>query len=118
MADLLQKLHEEIAKVARGAKCDEATAGLLSAGSEKIAKKVVEESAKVSLAYVQGNTDDVVRETADLFYNLLVLLVERGIPLEDIWREMSSREEVLGIAGKVPKEFQDDVAQQLIDADD
>lgn len=36
MTDPLQKLHNEIAKIARGAKLNEATEGLPSAGSEKI----------------------------------------------------------------------------------
>lgn len=48
----------------------DATSGLLNSGREKIAKKVVEESAEVSLAHVQINTDDVIRKTAELLYNL------------------------------------------------
>jgi phosphoribosyl-ATP pyrophosphohydrolase len=45
----------------------------------------------------------VVRESADLLYNLTVLWVSAGIQPEDVWREMERREHLLGIAEKLPK---------------
>ncbi|GAB4240543.1 MAG: hypothetical protein Kow0032_28230 [Methyloligellaceae bacterium] len=103
MASELETLYEQVSKVRSGAAADEKTAALFEAGREKIAKKVVEESAEVSLAYIQGNDEDLVSETADLFYNLVVLLADRGIPLSRVWEEMSMRRDALGIAGKLPK---------------
>jgi phosphoribosyl-ATP pyrophosphohydrolase len=45
----------------------------------------------------------VVRESADLLYNLTVLWAAAGVKPEDVWREMERREEMLGIAEKLPK---------------
>jgi len=45
----------------------------------------------------------VVRESADLLYNLTVLWASAGVRPEDVWREMERREHMLGIAEKLPK---------------
>jgi phosphoribosyl-ATP pyrophosphohydrolase len=45
----------------------------------------------------------VVRESADLLYNLTVLWASAGVRPEDVWREMERRERLLGIAEKLPK---------------
>jgi phosphoribosyl-ATP pyrophosphohydrolase len=52
---------------------------------------------------VQGNREAVIRETADLMYNLVVVLAEAGIAPDEIWREMDRREQMYGIAEKLPK---------------
>jgi phosphoribosyl-ATP pyrophosphohydrolase len=52
---------------------------------------------------VNGNTPAVVRESADLLYNLTVLWAAAGVRPEDVWREMERREHLLGIAEKLPK---------------
>ena len=50
-----------------------------------------------------GKSDAVVRESADLLYNLTVLWASAGVRPEDVWREMERREHLLGIAEKLPK---------------
>jgi phosphoribosyl-ATP pyrophosphohydrolase len=45
----------------------------------------------------------VVRESADLLYNLTVLWASAGVRPDDVWREMERREHMLGIAEKLPK---------------
>jgi phosphoribosyl-ATP pyrophosphohydrolase len=45
----------------------------------------------------------VVRESADLLYNLVVLWVHADVRPEDVWAEMRRRETMFGIAEKVPK---------------
>jgi phosphoribosyl-ATP pyrophosphohydrolase len=52
---------------------------------------------------VNGKTDAVIRESADLLYNLSVLWASSGVRPEDVWREMERREHMLGIAEKLPK---------------
>ena len=52
---------------------------------------------------VNGKTDAVVRESADLIYNLSVLWASAGVRPEDVWHEMERREHLLGIAEKLPK---------------
>jgi phosphoribosyl-ATP pyrophosphohydrolase len=53
---------------------------------------------------MNGNRDAVVRESADLLYNLVVLWVATGIHPQDVWKEMDRRERMFGIAEKILKE--------------
>jgi phosphoribosyl-ATP pyrophosphohydrolase len=75
----------------------------LRAGPSKISKKVAEEAVEVALAAMAGDRKEVIRESADLLYNLVVLWVEAGVPPKEIWAEMERREKLLGIAEKLPK---------------
>ena len=52
---------------------------------------------------ISGKPDAVVRESADLLYNLTVLWASAGVKPDDVWREMERRERLLGIAEKLPK---------------
>ncbi|MDQ3134454.1 MAG: phosphoribosyl-ATP diphosphatase, partial [Acidobacteriota bacterium] len=61
-------------------------------GLDKILKKVGEESAETIIAAKNGDAQSLVAETGDLLYHLLVLLVEQGVTLEQIGRELSRRE--------------------------
>jgi phosphoribosyl-ATP pyrophosphohydrolase len=79
------------------------TARLFQRGPAKMAKKLAEEAIEVAIDAVSDNTDAVIRESADLLYNLTVLWASAGIRPEDVWREMDRREHLLGIAEKLPK---------------
>jgi phosphoribosyl-ATP pyrophosphohydrolase len=79
------------------------TARLFRRGPSKMAKKLAEEAIEVSIDAVAGDAQAVVRESADLIYNLTVLWAEIGVRPEDVWREMDRRELLLGIAEKLPK---------------
>jgi len=79
------------------------TAKLFAGGRIKIAKKLVEEAAEVSLECVANNRDEVVQESVDMLYNWVVLLTEMGIRPSEIWHEMTYREQHLGMAEKLPK---------------
>jgi phosphoribosyl-ATP pyrophosphohydrolase len=79
------------------------TARLFQRGPSKMAKKLAEEAVEVVIDAVAGKPDAVVRESADLLYNLTVLWAACGITPDDVWREMERREDMLGIAEKLPK---------------
>jgi phosphoribosyl-ATP pyrophosphohydrolase len=79
------------------------TARLFQRGPAKMAKKLAEEAIEVVIDSVSGDTQAVVRESADLLYNLTVLWASAGVRPEDIWLEMERRELLLGIAEKMPK---------------
>ena len=57
-----------------------------------MAKKLAEEAIEVVIDAVNGKTEAVVRESADLLYNLTVLWAAAGVKPEDVWREMARRE--------------------------
>jgi phosphoribosyl-ATP pyrophosphohydrolase len=52
---------------------------------------------------VRHRSRSVVRESADLLYHLIVLWHECGITPDEVWAEMRSRADRLGIAEKLPK---------------
>jgi len=68
-----------------------------------MAKKLTEEAIEVAIDAVNRKSDAVIRESADLLYNLTVLWVGAGVSPKDVWHEMDRRERMLGIAEKLPK---------------
>ena len=58
---------------------------------DKILKKVGEESTEVIIAGKAEDKKETVYEIADLAYHLMVLMVQMGISVEDVHRELASR---------------------------
>ena len=79
------------------------TARLFQRGPAKMAKKLAEEAIEVVIDAVNRKPDAVVRESADLLYNLTVLWASAGVSPAQVWAEMDRREDMLGIAEKLPK---------------
>jgi phosphoribosyl-ATP pyrophosphohydrolase len=79
------------------------TAKLLRAGNGQIAKKLAEEAVEVALDAVRNDRAAVIAESADLLYHLVVLWAALGVWPVEVWEEMERREDILGIAGKMPK---------------
>ena len=67
------------------------TTYLFEKGLDKILKKVGEESTEVIIAGKADDKAETIYEIADLTYHLLVLMIQMGISLEDIHRELASR---------------------------
>ncbi|MBL37032.1 MAG: bifunctional phosphoribosyl-AMP cyclohydrolase/phosphoribosyl-ATP diphosphatase [Xanthomonadales bacterium] len=67
------------------------TARLLSEGVKRCAQKVGEEGVEVALAAVAGDHDELVEESADLLYHLLVTLAASDVSLEEVCRTLESR---------------------------
>ena len=103
MSDLLERLYLAVIAAKDLDPATSRTARLFQRGPAKMAKKLAEEAIEVVIDAVNGNTDAVVRESADLLYNLTVLWASAGVQPEDVWREMERREHMLGIAEKLPK---------------
>ena len=71
------------------------TNDLFEKGLDKILKKVGEEATEVVIAAKNEDPRELVYETADVLYHLLVLLVEKGVSYEAILEELASREGVI-----------------------
>ena len=67
------------------------TTYLFEKGLDKILKKVGEESTEVIIAAKDRDKQNTIYEIADLTYHVMVLMIEAGISLEDIHRELASR---------------------------
>ena len=103
MADSITRLFQAVQACRHDDPSTSRTARLLRSGRNKMAKKLAEEAVEVVIDAMHGDRDAVVKESADLLYNLVVLWVSSGIRPEDVWREMDRRENMLGIAEKLPK---------------
>ncbi|MDQ6422763.1 bifunctional phosphoribosyl-AMP cyclohydrolase/phosphoribosyl-ATP diphosphatase HisIE [Paenibacillus sp. LHD-117] len=67
------------------------TTYLFDKGVDKILKKVGEESAEVIIAAKNQDNDELRSEASDLLFHLMVLLRDRGLPLDDIMSELKGR---------------------------
>jgi phosphoribosyl-ATP pyrophosphohydrolase len=105
MNDSVARLYDAVIAVRGTDPTKSRTARLLRAGGDKMAKKLAEEAVEVVIDAMRGQPDAVVRESADLLYNLVVLWVHAGVHPDDVWAEMSRREQMFGIAEKVPKDL-------------
>ena len=64
------------------------TVELVRAGVHAIGKKIVEEAAEVWMAAEHESTDRTAEEISQLLYHLQVLMVERGIALDDVYAHL------------------------------
>ena len=103
MADSVNRLYEQVIAAKDADPSVSRTARLFRAGRSKMAKKLAEEAVEVVIDAMNGSRDAVVRESADLLYNLVVLWVAAGVQPKEVWKEMERRERLFGIAEKLPK---------------
>jgi phosphoribosyl-ATP pyrophosphohydrolase len=103
MSDSLDRLYQAVLAAKDLDPALSRTARLFQRGPAKMAKKLAEEAIEVVIDAVNGDRDAVVRESADLLYNLTVLWASAGVHPDDVWAEMKRREILLGIAEKLPK---------------
>ncbi|NPA13063.1 MAG: bifunctional phosphoribosyl-AMP cyclohydrolase/phosphoribosyl-ATP diphosphatase HisIE [Aquificae bacterium] len=66
-------------------------AKLFERGSDKIIQKVGEEAIETVIALKNNDRDEIVYETADLLFHLIVALVDRGVKIEEIQEELLRR---------------------------
>lgn len=114
MSDSLDRLYQAVLAARAADPASSRTARLLHAGRSKMAKKLAEEAVEVVIDAMNGDSDAVVRESADLLYNLVVLWVASDVHPSDVWTEMERRERLLGIAEKLPKERADTTLRRKV----
>jgi phosphoribosyl-ATP pyrophosphohydrolase len=103
MSDSIARLYRAVLAAKTADPTTSRTARLLRSGRSKMAKKLAEEAVEVVIDAMHGHTDAVIRESADLIYNLVVIWVASGVRPDEVWSEMERRERLLGIAEKLPK---------------
>jgi phosphoribosyl-ATP pyrophosphohydrolase len=104
MTDSVDRLYQAVLVARGGDPATSRTARLLHAGVAKMAKKLAEEAVEVVIDAMNGDRDAVIRESADLLYNLVVLWSASGVQPKDVWQEMDRRERLFGIAEKMLKD--------------
>src|ERR1700755_1793738 len=103
MSDSLERLYRAVIAAKDLDPATSRTARLFQRGPAKMAKKLAEEAIEVVIDAVNGDPEAVVRESADLLYNLSVLWAAAGVKPQDVWDEMNRRERAQWIAEKLPK---------------
>ena len=78
-------------------------ARLFARGNNKIIQKVGEEAVELVLASAQGNKQEMIAETTDLLFHIMILLVAHDITLDDIATEFTRREGVSGVEEKASR---------------
>lgn len=103
MADLLDTLEQTIRDRRLGDPATSYVAKLTARGRAKIAQKLGEEATEAVIAAIQDDRAEIVKESADLIFHLLVLLADMGLSLDDVRAELARREGVSGIAEKAAR---------------
>ena len=67
------------------------TTYLFEKGIDKILKKVGEECTEVIIASKDNDKKETIYEIADLYYHVMVMMVEMGIDVDDVLKELASR---------------------------
>jgi phosphoribosyl-ATP pyrophosphohydrolase len=99
-AEILDRLEAVIASRKGGDTDKSYVAKLFAKGRKKIAQKVGEEGVEAALAAVMDDKQEVVAESADLLFHLMVLWADMGISPDDIFEELARREGISGIDEK------------------
>ncbi|MBK7355226.1 phosphoribosyl-ATP diphosphatase [Propionivibrio sp.] len=98
--DILYRLSETLA-TRRHADPDKSyTAQLFAGGPDAVLKKIGEESAELIIAAKDGKRLNIVRESTDLIFHVLVLLASFDMSIEDVAQEFRRREGISGIDEK------------------
>ena len=79
------------------------SARLLARGTAKVAQKLGEEAVECVIEAALGHRAEIVLESADVLYHLLVVWVDAGIRPEEVWAELRRREGISGIAEKAAR---------------
>ena len=99
----LEELEARIAIRAAASPEESYTAKLIARGMNKAAQKVGEEATEAVIAAVTGDRAELVKESADLLYHLLVVLKAADIPLGDVMAELDARTAQSGLAEKASR---------------
>ncbi len=103
MSNSLDSLYDAICAARNGDASQSRTAKLFREGMPKMVKKLCEEAVEVGIDALQGKRHETILESADLIYQLYVVLAEMGIKPSEVTDEIARREQLYGIAEKLPK---------------
>jgi len=104
MNDTLDRLAE-ILEARKGANAEDSyVASLYAKGIDKILKKVGEEATEVVIAAKQGDKEQIIYETADLWFHTLIMLAHADLGPQDILNELDRR---FGTSGHEEKAARD-----------
>lgn len=100
MSDILQQLAE-VLEQRKGADPDSSyVAGLYGKGLDAILKKIGEEATETVMAAKDGDPQQIIYETADLWFHTLVMLAQQGLGPDQVLDELARRFGLSGLEEK------------------
>ena len=99
----IEALDMRLAVRAKASPDQSYTASLLHKGTAKCAQKLGEEAVETVIAAMSGDRDELVKESADLIYHLLVLLRAENVELGAVMAELDRRTGQSGLAEKAAR---------------
>ncbi len=100
---ILQRLAQTIESRKHADPVHSYVAKLLNSSEEKVLKKIAEEAAETIMACKDNNKEQIIYETADLWFHCLVMLARYDISPEAILSELERREGISGIEEKLSR---------------
>jgi phosphoribosyl-ATP pyrophosphohydrolase len=102
----LEELEQRIALRAAASPDESYTAKLIARGMAKAAQKLGEEATETVIAAVTNDRTELVKESADLLFHLLVVLKAADLPLREVMAELDRRTAQSGLAEKAARKDQ------------
>ncbi len=100
MNDVLDRLAALLEQRKTADPASSYVAKLYAKGLDSILKKIGEEATETVIAAKGGNKDEIIYETADLWFHTLIMLSHAGLKPQDVLDELARREGLSGIAEK------------------
>lgn len=103
MSDVLNRLADLMEQRKSADPASSYVASLYAKGMDSILKKVGEEATETVIAAMGGNKDEIIYETADLWFHTLIMLAKADLKPQDVLDELARREGLSGIAEKASR---------------
>ncbi|MCB4810805.1 phosphoribosyl-ATP diphosphatase [Methylovorus menthalis] len=103
MSDVLNRLAELLEQRKQADPAASYVAKLYAKGMDSILKKVGEEAAETIIAGKGGNKDEIIYETADLWFHTMIMLAHAGLQPQDVLNELARREGLSGLVEKAQR---------------
>ena len=100
MSDILNRLADLLEQRKSADPTTSYVAKLYAKGMDSILKKVGEEATETVIAAKGGKREEIIYETADLWFHTLIMLSKAGLKPQDVLDELARREGLSGIAEK------------------
>ena len=104
MSDILERLADVIEARRNAAPEESYVASLFRDGIDRILKKIGEEASETIIAGKSGDRQQIVYETADLWFHSMILLKFRNIELDEVLQELETRFGISGLTEKAARQ--------------
>ena len=103
MSDVLQQLAQVLEQRKQESADSSYVASLYAKGLDKILKKIGEEATETIIAAKDGDKEQIIYETADLWFHCMIMLADQGLGPENVLQELQRRFGLSGLEEKAQR---------------